>query len=173
MTRPIVAPWQFTIRSLLLALVLVAIACVALLNANRWWASGCKTASFALLTAAILLAVHSGREQRAYWVGFAVAGWVYVLLLAATAFGLSTELITVEALDNLYPLFPWKEKAVAGELSLAFGQGGTMTAQEVVHRNSFDAVGHAFFALIAALLGGTLSQWLYHRRQMRLPGEAL
>jgi len=171
MARPIIAPWQFTIRSLLLALGLVAIACVALLNANRWWASGCSTGSFALLTAAILLAVHGDSQRRAYWLGFAVAGWVYVLLHGMAVLGLSNLLITAEVLDVLYPLFPWQEPP--GDLSLAFAQGGTMTAAEVMHRNSFDEVGHALFALLAALLGGTLSQWLFHRRQLRLPGEAL
>lgn len=175
MSRPIMKPWQFTIRNLLLAIVLVAIACAALLNANAWWASGCQTAAVALLTCAILLAIHSDTQRRSYWLGFEIAGWIYLLLPTMSALGLSVELISEKALDAVYPLFPWQEPKTTpgtGILSLRFPGASSMTEAELNHWNSFHSVGHALFTVLAALMGGTLSRWLYDRRRLRSADEA-
>jgi hypothetical protein len=90
-----------------------------------------------------------------------------------SAFGLYVELITGNALEAVYPLFPWQEpRTTAGTLSLSFTQGGSMTEAEFNHRNSFHSVGNALFTVTAAVLGGTLSRWLYHRRRLRSADEA-
>src|SRR5688572_28781110 len=159
MSHATAGSWQFTIRSLLFSMFLVGIACTALVNANHWWAGGCSAATFVVLTVAVLLAVHSEPIGRAYWVGFAVAGWIYVLLLVMSAFGRTTEQITQVALDWIYPFFAWHEPMPAnGEPLLPFRSGGTMTRAEELHRAHFDSIGHACFAVLAAILGGTASQ---------------
>jgi hypothetical protein len=59
----------------------VAIACLALRNASGAWVSAMLGFALILLTAAVLLAVFRRGSSRAFWIGFAVCGWTYVLVL--------------------------------------------------------------------------------------------
>jgi hypothetical protein len=59
----------------------VAIACAALLSANEWWTAFLSIASIAALLVAVLAAVYLRGPGRAFWFGFALFGWVYVVIL--------------------------------------------------------------------------------------------
>jgi hypothetical protein len=72
---------RFTIRQLLLATVLIAVAIAALLNASGWWAAALSSSVLLILCAAVLLAVFRDGRRRAFWIGFSVFGWAYVALL--------------------------------------------------------------------------------------------
>ena len=63
---------RFTIRQMLLATVLIAIAIAALINASGWWASALSSGVLLMLCAAILLAVFRDGQRRAFWIGFSV-----------------------------------------------------------------------------------------------------
>ena len=60
----------------------VAVACVALRNATPTWASSLLGAALVLLAASLLLATFREGRSRAFWIGFATVGWLYVTLLA-------------------------------------------------------------------------------------------
>jgi len=71
---------QFSLRSLLLATVLVALGCAALLNAWPWCASLVLSATLAFLVLAILGSIYRTGSTRAFWLGMAIVGWGYLWL---------------------------------------------------------------------------------------------
>jgi hypothetical protein len=72
--------FQFSIRGLLWAVTFLAVGMAALLNANGLWQGLSWGLAIYALTAAILLAVYRREEMRAFWLGFAVFGWLYLLM---------------------------------------------------------------------------------------------
>ncbi len=79
--RKLARLFQFRFRTLFLAIAFVAIAVAALINATPAWSLDLFCAAVALLTVAIPLACYRTGEQRAFWAGFALCGWVYLLVI--------------------------------------------------------------------------------------------
>src|SRR5687768_17463027 len=75
---------QFSLRSLLVAVAAVAIGTTALLNANAWWASGLFAIEIFLLFFAGVEVIFRPR-QNAFWIGYLLAGSLYLLLLIPAA----------------------------------------------------------------------------------------
>jgi hypothetical protein len=73
---------KFSLKQIFLWTALVALGCVALRNASDTWSAALLGLVILVLAAAILLAVFRGGGLRAFWVGFATFGWLYLLLLA-------------------------------------------------------------------------------------------
>jgi hypothetical protein len=69
---------RFTIGRLLVLVVGLAVAFAALREATETWDGGVFTATLGLLTASVLLAVHRTGRKRAFWLGFALFGWLYL-----------------------------------------------------------------------------------------------
>jgi hypothetical protein len=78
--RPKRSWFQFSIKALLGLTVFVALGCAALLNASEWWASAACTVTLAVLLIAVLASIFRWGPRRAFWLGFAIVGWAYVLL---------------------------------------------------------------------------------------------
>ena len=76
------ASFRFSIRQLLLGTALVAVGCVALRSASPTWVAALLGVVLLVLTAAVPLAIFRQGAQRAWWFGFALFGWLYLLLLA-------------------------------------------------------------------------------------------
>jgi hypothetical protein len=72
--------FQFSIRGLLWAVTFLAVGIAALINANGLWQGAIWGLVLYGLTAAILLAVYRREQTRAFWLGFAVFGWLYLAL---------------------------------------------------------------------------------------------
>lgn len=72
--------FQFSIRGLLWAVTILAVGMAALLNANGIWQGLSWALVLYALTASILLVVYRREEKRAFWLGFATFGWLYLLL---------------------------------------------------------------------------------------------
>ena len=77
--------FQFSIRSLLVAVTIAAVGVAALLNANLWWEGGTWLVALGLLAVGILLCIYRRQEQRAYWLGFVIFGGLYLGLIVITA----------------------------------------------------------------------------------------
>ena len=75
MSRP-----RFSLGTLLLMVLFAGVAFAALKSPSDTWASALFTAAVAVLLVAVLLAVHRRDRGRAYWLGFALFGWVYFIL---------------------------------------------------------------------------------------------
>src|SRR5262245_46253574 len=74
--------FRFSIRQLLLGTALVAVACVALRSASPMWVAALLGVMLLLLAAAVPLAIFRQGTDWAWWFGFALFGWLYMLLLA-------------------------------------------------------------------------------------------
>jgi hypothetical protein len=73
--------WRFSLKQLLLATAIVALGCVALRNANATWVAAMFGLAWLALAASLLLALYREGPIRAFWIGFATLGWLYMLLL--------------------------------------------------------------------------------------------
>jgi len=80
-TRKLASLFQFRFRTLFIAVAFVALAITALMNATPAWSFDLYCAAIALLTLAIPLACYRCGEKRAFWAGFALCGWVYLLVI--------------------------------------------------------------------------------------------
>ncbi len=67
--------FRFSIASLLVVVLYVAVGFAALRESNEIWDSGLFTLTLAALLISILLAVHRTESRRAFWLGFALFGW--------------------------------------------------------------------------------------------------
>jgi hypothetical protein len=72
--------FQFSIRGLLVAVTFLAVGIAALINANGIWLGLSWGLVLYALTAAVLLVGYRRNEPRAFWLGFAVFGWLYLAL---------------------------------------------------------------------------------------------
>lgn len=71
--------FRFSIRSLLLLVLFVGVAFAALRASNDAWDAGIFGLTLSVLLSAVLLAVHRTSRRRAYWLGFALFGWAYLV----------------------------------------------------------------------------------------------
>jgi hypothetical protein len=72
---------QFSLLTLGGLVAFAAVASAALVYASELWSSTLYTAAFAWLTFAVLAAIYRDGAKRAFWVGSAVCGWIYLILL--------------------------------------------------------------------------------------------
>ena len=79
---------RLTIRTLMVLTAFVAVGLTGLWASTDIWGNGIFTAVLAILTCSIILAVYREGEGRAFWIGFALFGGVY---LAASRSPVSTK----------------------------------------------------------------------------------
>jgi hypothetical protein len=73
--------FQFSIRSLLVAVTIAAVGIAALLNANGWWETGMWSLALLTLASGVLLIIYRRDEVRAFWIGYVVFGGLFVAVL--------------------------------------------------------------------------------------------
>ncbi|HEV3116941.1 MAG TPA: FG-GAP-like repeat-containing protein, partial [Gemmataceae bacterium] len=71
---------RFSIASLLGIVVFLAVALAALREATELCDSALFSAAVALLLVSVLLGVYRTERKRAFWLGFALFGWAYLVL---------------------------------------------------------------------------------------------
>jgi len=74
-------PIRFSLRVALIAIAFVALSIVALRYANNFWSSCFTFLAIVLLLSSIVGIVYSGSGKRAGWVGAAIFGGFYLMLL--------------------------------------------------------------------------------------------
>jgi hypothetical protein len=72
---------QFSLRSLLAAVTILALGVAALLNPSVWWEAAIWGVAMFFLATAILLVIYRRSETRAFWVGFVVFGGLFLSIL--------------------------------------------------------------------------------------------
>jgi hypothetical protein len=179
---------RFSIASLLALVLFLAIAFAALRAANELWDSAVFTGTLAILLAAVLLAVHRTQRRRAFWLGFAVFGWV--ALFASLVPAVESRLPTTKLLAyldsevlgrNARRVVTLSRNAidlrttVNSSGSPAWAQAATGRSVERLWNKkaramltgpngtteNFIRIGHSLIALVLAWLGGHLSRSLY------------
>ena len=167
MTRP-----RFTIAGLLGTVLFLAVGLAALRAATDAWDSGVLGITLALLLISVLLAVHRTEGRRAYWFGFALFGWVYLVMSLVPP--VEARLPTTKALAYLDSKVPGRTvSAIAFSVegrSIGTSHGGTVrlwdatTGKLLAGPNGttevFLRIGHSLLALVLAFLGAHLSRYL-------------
>lgn len=90
-------PWQFSLRTLLIAVGLTAVWCVALVNAGPVWVMTTRGISLMSLLFAMLAIWYRHGQKRAFWAGYLHAGMFYAVLVFYTIGGLGLAPICTDA----------------------------------------------------------------------------
>jgi hypothetical protein len=170
---------RFPIAGLMGAVLVIALSLAALRNASETWAGATFLLTSAVLTLAVVGAVCRRDAERAWWLGFALFGWGYVLL----AFWSSFELPTMAVLDAISSRLGAKVR-FSGAMNSIGGGMGTMGGMRSTGLQvsgvlaggmgggtggpadpSLQQIGHCLWALLASLAGGTLSVLLFGGRE--------
>jgi hypothetical protein len=127
---------RFSIAALMVAIVILSLGLAALRYPNKLWESFYYSIPLAVLVFALLGVLFHRGLSRAFWGGFALSGWFYMLLNFGPWFAdsFSPYLFTTACLDLIYPHVAAPEQAamaVEGArlpnmfgLAGAFGGGG-------------------------------------------------
>ena len=164
---------KFSLATLLLLVLVAAIGCAALIHANEIWRQSMVTLVVsALLIAALAAAVD---RSRLFALGFAVAGWIYLLLVVVPVFDLRDDLLTDKAVRWLLAAIHDEEVPDQGVFKnplfspgyvRRIGPDGTTWISDVNAVNAkntaanFADIGHAVWTLIVACLGGAVASFL-------------
>ncbi len=101
--------FRFSIASLLIVVLFAAIGFAALRESSDFWDSSVFTLTLAALLISILLAVHRTEAKRAFWIGCALFGWIYLGLSVVPS--IESRLITTKALAYLDSKVPGRTQA--------------------------------------------------------------
>src|SRR3954453_19092314 len=108
--------FRFTIASLLALVLFLAVGFAALRGATDTWDCATFSTTLVMLSASILLAVHRADRGRAFWLGCALFGWIY--LGASMVPAVVARLATTGVLAYLDSQVPGRDNAVV--YSVAF-----------------------------------------------------
>ncbi len=180
--------FRFHLGTLVILILLLGVGFAALRESNEIWDGSVFSITLGMLLISILLAVHRAEKRRAFWLGFALFGWIYLGLCLVPS--IESRLITTKALAYVDSKVPGRavQVRIIGTISgtlnkqlsnvaLALseiqaapaGQGQPWTLNVTTQKllggwsgstENFVRIGHSLFALIAAFLGGQLSRRL-------------
>ncbi len=185
---------KYSLATLLLLVLLAALGCAALVNANDTWRQSMVTLVLSVLLTATLAAVVN--RSRAFALGFAVAGWIHLLLVFVPALGLRDDLLTDKGVRWLYTAIHDEVAHQSNQWSVAFtpdgrtlataiqsGTVGVWNAQtgsliratrsynsatsataQTDQFTDFTVIGHALWALLVACVGGAVASVLAPKR---------
>jgi hypothetical protein len=194
---------RFNIASLLGVILIVAVGFAALRESSDLWESGIFSLTLGVLLISILLAIHRTEKRRAFWLGFALFGWIYLVLTLVPS--VEPRLITTKTLAYLDSKVPRRSVTsivvsslrIRGTASGAFGNDiqnlklaadgnqvvgiwdattGTLLGGWSGTSGNFANIGHSLFALLVGWLGGQLSRRRYRSSRLADPsttGDAI
>ena len=176
---------RFSLATLFLAVLFAATGCAALVNANDLWRQTMVTATVTVLVIATLAAVIWQGQSRVFALGFAVTGWIYLVLVFVSVLGLRNDLLTEKAVISLYtaihgepaPQGQWAQTVAltssGARLRTASNNGlirlwdvsnGQMVSVagggQQVEFQDFADVSHSLWVIIVACLGGVVARTL-------------
>jgi hypothetical protein len=103
---------RFSLAGLLRAVAACGFAMACLLYASAPWAAGLYSVALGLLVLALIGVANRAGARRAFWAGFAIAGWAYLLIATGPWFhdSIARRLATTRLLDAAYPLLIPRER---------------------------------------------------------------
>lgn len=186
---------RFSMRCLLIAIVVVAIGCAAVAYPSRSWASGLFSAVLLLLAFATLGAAVSRGAERAAWCGFAWFGWLYLVCACGPWFDRqvgpqlpTTRLIRIWDDRLKESVKPTNAGAVSMTLAgssdgasvwVVTQADGTSYHAQVArpNRQLLARIVHSLSAFVCALFGALAGRWFYEsanrdRRELQKASDA-
>jgi hypothetical protein len=148
---------RFRIANLLVLVLFLAVGLAALRAATEPWDKALFGGTFVLLLVSVLLAVHRPGRARAFWLGFALFGWAY--LVASLVPSVEARLPTTRALAYLDAKVPGRDYA-GRELLWDTLTGNVLGGSGAASPEHFLRIGHALLALAMGCAGGGLSRAL-------------
>jgi len=166
---------QFSLRALLAAMGCVGVGVYALIFATEFWAVLAYTLCVVLFFAAVVLAVAGSGRTRLFWLGFALFGWGYLIVLHSPIFHMAADqkknwLVFYEGPplpSRAFARWMYREglprihKPPVWDQSQRRTTNGSRFPTEM----NFCQVCHSEFALLFALVGGMIGKfahWKYH-----------
>jgi hypothetical protein len=144
---------RFGLSSLCATVALFALGCAALTRPTAIWTSFVFTATSVVLTLAILKALYSSDAMRAFHLGFALCGWLYLLdYLVLSNNPSHPVLLTSIVLDRSVPY-------VIPDV-FTRDQNGQVNGVNVGSQYSitnYSIIGHCLWATLSALAGGLVT----------------
>jgi hypothetical protein len=154
---------RLTVVGLMLVVLIVGVDLAALRSPTELGASVAFTMTLGILVAAILGIVYRRGPRRAYWLGFALFGGIYLLVSDGPWFSAEVQpvLLTTRLIEDLYPrLHPPPQRWPPPSLVVwsPFGYPDDFPDSPwTVNRPHFLRIGHALAAQLVAVLGGVLA----------------
>ena len=91
--------FRFHLGTLVILVLLLGVGCASLRESNDTWDSSVFSITLAVLLISILLTIHRTGKRRAFWLGFALFGWIYLVLTLMPS--IEPRLMTTKALAYL------------------------------------------------------------------------
>jgi hypothetical protein len=177
---------QFSLRTLLLVFIPVALAFAALINANYIWANAVLSVTIACLGISLIACIWTSQKSRAFWSGFAIFGCGYMLLTFAPWLDehIGVSLISQQLLEKSARLFGHEVEA-SNEAFLSrrnfsrywenkiyvvlkdASTGKEVSSRMVLYFWDYMLIGHCLFTLLSGLLGGLIGRWFYSRHKIQ------
>jgi hypothetical protein len=110
---------RFNIANLLALILVLGVGFAALRESSDLWESGIFTVTLGSLLSSILLAVHRTESRRAFWIGFALFGWIYLGLSLVPS--IESRLITTKALAYLDSKVPGRSMELYTTINSGIG----------------------------------------------------
>ncbi len=159
--------------------MLVALALPALIYPSLWWAAAWLSGCLLMLGVSLLGIVNRDADRRAFWIGFALFGWAYMIALYGPFLDrrVGHRLATTKVLAYLQlrrheaPGQPVLFDPSPAQIALhpawdpyTIPIAPNSTPIPVPQWDFFQQVGHSLFALLLASFGGLVSKWFYSTR---------
>jgi WD40 repeat protein len=128
---------RFHLGTLVIVILLLGVGFAALRESSDIWESGIFTLTIGVLLTSILLAVHSSESRRAFWIGFALFGWVYLALTFMSS--IESRLITTKGLAYLDSKVPGRSM---GMFDVQISHPGSGLLSKKVQRLAFTPNGN-------------------------------
>ncbi len=132
--------FRFTIASLLLVILFAAVGFAALRESSDLWEIGVFSLTLAVMLISILLGVHRRESRRAFWLGFALLGWVYLGLSLVPS--IESRLMTTKALTFLDSKVPGRSPALRLYATINSGTGGNQAQSIRIGKSKGDIAIH-------------------------------
>ena len=181
--------YSFSIRGLMMLIVVFAVGLVALRTPSRIWANAWFSIAIATVSLATVAAVTALAESRAYWTGFAICGGVYFLFSLAPWIHEHTghQLVTTAILDMASPLLidntymlrsymvtinppappknptPWQVWNLP-DFRTSSNENWTRGYVTLHSPALYLQIGHALFCVLAGIVGGEVARFRYLKR---------
>ncbi len=169
---------QFSLRALLLGVVAVSFTLGAMRYATPAWTTGVVTFTILLLIASIALSITSRIDRRSFWIGFAVCGWAYLVVVGSAgviAPEFALRLATTKSVEYLRDKFHPPDDFNGPQQSFRFAPALPLLPSQVI-KNTYGyqadtdkdysaiswnllLIGHCLWALIIASFGGVLARF--------------